>query len=112
MYGTPQPRMPWPSNTVSTCFWRSMAIEIARRTRTSLKGGLSWASARPNGASVLWNACTTRVGIRLARRVSTSDGLATQMKSLWPVRKAASRVAASGVERMMYSSMYGRPLSK
>ena len=34
------------------------------------------------------------------------------MKSLCPVRNAAVRVAASGVERMMYSSKYGRPLSK
>ena len=82
----------------------------ARRTRTSLNGGLSWASATPNGASVLWYACTTALGLVL-RRISASDGLATQMKSAWPVRKAASRVAASGVERMMYSSMYGRPLS-
>src|SRR5467141_928092 len=37
MYGTPQPGMPWPSYTVSTCFWRSLAMEMARRTRTSLR---------------------------------------------------------------------------
>jgi hypothetical protein len=34
------------------------------------------------------------------------------MKSLCPVRNAAVRVAASGVDRTMYSSKYGRPLSK
>ena len=65
----------------------------------------------PNGASVLWYDCTTVCGFVL-RTTSTSDGLATQMKSAWPVRNAASRVAASGVERMTYSSMYGRPLSQ
>src|SRR2546428_443284 len=62
MYGTPQPGMPWPSKTVSTCFCRSIAMEMARRTRTSLKGGLSWARARPNGASTLFISCTTARG--------------------------------------------------
>jgi len=38
------------------------------------------------------------------RSVSTSEGPASQMKSLWPVRNAAMRVAASGVERITYSS--------
>ena len=32
------------------------------------------------------------------------EGLATHVMSLWPVRNAARRVAASGVERMTYSS--------
>ena len=102
MYGTPQPGMPCPSYTVSTCFWRSMAIEMARRTRTSLKGGLSWASARPNGASTFLYSCTTAVGFVL-RTVSTSARVASHRTSLCPVRKAARRVAASGVERMTYS---------
>ncbi len=79
-------------------------MEMARRTRTSLNGGLSWASASPNGASVLWYACTSALGLVL-RIVSTSQGLARQMMSLCPVRKAAIRVASSGVDRMMYSSM-------
>jgi hypothetical protein len=34
------------------------------------------------------------------------------MKSAWFVRKAAFLVASSGVERITYSSMDGRPLSK
>ena len=84
--------MPWPSYTVSTCVWRSMAIEMARRTRRSLNGGLSWARARPNGVRVFLNVCPTAVGFVL-RTVSTSEGVASEMKSLCPVRKAATRVA-------------------
>ena len=80
-----------------------MAMEMARRTRTSLNGGLSCASASPNGASVLWYDCVTAAAL-VFRTVSTSPGLASQMMSLCPVRNAAMRVAASGVERMMYSS--------
>src|SRR5216683_1358107 len=100
MYGTPQPRMPWPSYTVSTCFWRSTAIEMARRTRRSLKGGLSCASANPNGVSVLWYDCTTAAGLVL-RMVSTSEGLASEMKSLCPVRNAATRVAVPGEDHAL-----------
>ena len=80
-----------------------MAIEMARRTRTSLNGGRSWASARPNGVSVNGTACTTALGFVL-RTFSTSDRLWTARKSLWPVRNAAVRVAESGVERITYSS--------
>src|SRR5437867_2846223 len=65
MYGTPHPAMPWPSYTVSTCLWRSMAIDTARRTRTSLKGGRSCARARPKGASGLWHDCPTIAGLVL-----------------------------------------------
>src|ERR1700682_4823815 len=96
MYGTPHPGIPWPSNTVSTCFCRSMAIEIARLTLTSLKGGLSCARARPKGARVLayaWIAAAELV----FRTISASAGLACQMMSLCPERNAARRVAASGV---------------
>ena len=78
-------------------------METARRTRTSLNGGLSWASATPNGVRVLWKECTTALAF-VFLMVSTSDGLASQMMSLCPVRKAAIRVAASGVERITYSS--------
>jgi hypothetical protein len=44
--------------------------------------------------------------------VSVSPMPASHMTSLCPVRNAAVRVAASGVDRTMYSSKYGRPLSK
>src|SRR5262245_63771068 len=47
MYGTPQPRMPCPSYTVSSCFWRSIAMEMARdRKSTRLNSshlGISYA---------------------------------------------------------------------
>ncbi len=72
---------------------------------------MSWASAIPNGVRVLWYECTCTFAFVL-RSVSTSEGLASQMKSLCPVRNAAIRVAASGVERITYSSTYGRPLSQ
>ena len=43
---------------------------------------------------------------------STSARLWSTRISLCPARKAARRVAASGVERIRYSLMYGYPLSK
>src|SRR4029450_91174 len=85
-----------------TCFCRSIAIEIGRRTRRSLKGARSRASASPNGARVFLTPCTTEDGL-LLRIASASDRLATQRMSLCPVRKAASRVAESGADRMTYS---------
>jgi hypothetical protein len=42
----------------------------------------------------------------------TSARLWSPRISLCPVRKAAQRVAASGVDRMRYSLRYGKPLSK
>ena len=55
--------------------------------------------------------CTTAVGF-VFRSVSTSARLCSPKISLCPLRKAARRVAASGVERIRYSSMYGYPVSK
>ena len=80
-----------------------MAMEMARRTLTSLKGGLSWASARPNTVCTVLYSCTAAAGVVL-RMAAASARLATKWMSLCPERKAARRVAASGVERMWYSS--------
>jgi hypothetical protein len=58
-----------------------MAIDSARRTRTSLNGGRSWASASPNGVIEGVSACTMAAGFVL-RTASTSDALCSGRKSL------------------------------
>ena len=73
-----------------------MAIEMARRTRTSLNGGLSCASASPNGASVLWNDCVTAAVLVLPHRLDLAGARQPDDVAL---PRAERRHAGRGVRR-------------
>ena len=57
-------------------------MDMARRTRTSLKGGLSWLKVRPNGARTVVFSCTTAVGLVFSTVVHIGQALQPQQIAL------------------------------
>ena len=98
--------------------FRSIAIDIARRTRTSLKGALSFRKYRWlmtfDGNSRVW-----RLG-RFCFRLSLICTQSTRSmapgnsvpRSYLPARKAAIREALSSSTKASIFSMWGRPATK
>ena len=109
---------PWPSSTASIMPLRSMASEMACRTRTSLNGGLS---VRMSMVFITLEGYSTV--FRSGRRFFSGSAICTQSvrlivpgnsqpRSYLPPRNAAMREALSSSTNISTRSIYGRPATK
>ncbi|CFW38343.1 Uncharacterised protein [Bordetella pertussis] len=99
---------PSPNSAKFTSSFLSSARNTARRTRTSLNGGLELFSTMPSQLALGTESTTTAASFFRSGMVSSGS---FQIMSMLPERKAATRAAASGMTRITTLSILMRSLS-